>query len=315
MAKAKKIVVSVLGPAPLRGVNLHGQEAVDHMIQHWRNQLAPVLPDKPDLIVLPEACDRFPSHAMEERQAYYACRGEQLRDFFRRVASERQCHIAYSAARRMADGTYRNSTQLIDRQGEIVGVYNKNHLVPAETTQGGILCGKEAPVFATDFGTVAMAICFDLNFTELLEKYKAQHPDLVIFSSMYHGGLMQRYWAYQCRAHFIGAVAGDECTVINPVGETIARSTNYFPRVTASINLDCAVVHLDENWGRLQAAKDKYGRLVTVFDPGHLGAVLLTSEMPDISAADLIQEFGIETWDDYYDRSMAHRHSPGNMEP
>jgi len=314
-AKAKRIVVSVLGPAALYGVKLHGQEAVDNMIRHWQAQFATVLADKPDLIVVPEACDRYPSLPMAERKAYYDFRGDKILDFFRETAKKNHCYIVYSAARKLPDGTYRNSSQLIGRNGEIVGIYNKNHLVPSETTAGEILCGKDAPVFKTDFGTVALAICFDLNFDELLEKYAQQRPDLIIFSSMYHGGLMQGYWAYHCRAHFLGAIAGDECTVINPLGEKIARSTNHFSHLTTTINLDCKVIHLDENWAKLQAVKDKYGRGVTMFDPGHVGAVLLTSEMADKSIDDIIKEFKIETWDEYYARSMKHRHTPGNMEP
>lgn len=313
--RPRRITVASLGPCPPRNCKPHGQDAVARMISHWTAQIEPVLPDKPDLIVVPEACDRFPDHSMDERKRYYEQRGDQVRDAFSKIARANKCHIAYSAARLMPDGSYRNSTQLLDRQGEVVGVYNKNHLVPEETTEGGILCGKDAPVFDTDFGTVAMAICFDLNFMELLDKYKAQRPDLIIFSSMYHGGLMQAYWAYQCRSHFVGSIAGDECAAINPVGEVVARSTNYFPRMVTSLNLDCMVVHLDGNWGKLDAAKAKYGRGVTVFDPGHLGCVLLSSEMPDVSARDLVREFQMELWDEYYSRSMAHRHTPGNMEP
>lgn len=312
--KAKRITVSLLGPRPLYGVNLHGQAAVDHMIRHWEQELAWVLPDKPDLIVIPENCDLYPSHTIAEQKAYYDIRGDQIRDFFRRIAKANHCYVVYAAGRKMDDRSYRNSAQLIDRNGEIVGIYHKNHPVPHETTESGVLCGKDAPVFQTDFGRVALAICFDLNFHELLEKYAAQRPDLIIFSSMYHGGLMQDYWAYHCRSYFVGAVAGDECTVVNPLGRKIANSTNYYHHVTTTINLDGKVVHLDENWGKIQAAKLRYGQGLTVFDPGHVGAVLLTSEMPDRSAGDIIREFGIETWDEYYARSLKHRHTPGNME-
>jgi len=312
---ARFVTISSLGPAPLHeAVTLYGDNAVDYMIKHWQEQIAPVLADKPDLIVLPEACDRFPQHSIEERKAYYRIRGNKIRDFLAKTAQQNNCYIAYSATREMNDGTYRNSTQLIDRKGNVAGIYNKNHLVVDETLKGGILCGKNAQVFETDFGTLACAICFDLNFHELLEKYAAQNPDLIVFSSLYHGGLMQQYWAYRCRAHFVGAVAGVECAIINPVGEKIAWSTNYFNHVTSTVNLDCKVIHLDYNWTKLQAAKDKYGKGIRIFDPGYLGSVLLSSEMNDITVDDIIDELQIETWNEYYDRSMRHRHTPGNME-
>lgn len=319
MKARRRITISSLGPRPFAcyaGEAIpHGADAVETMKKHWQSFLDIVLPDKPDLIVVPEACDRFGQHTMEERKEYYTYRGNQIRDFFADVAQKHKCYIAYSAARKLEDGTYRNSTQLLDRSGNVVGIYNKNHVVPAETTKGGILAGKDAPVFETDFGRVCMAICFDLNFHELLEKYAVQRPDLIIFSSMYHGGLMQGYWAYHCRSYFVGSIAGAENTIINPLGDTVAHSTNYYPWISHSVNLDYQVVHLDENWGKLQKLREKYGPKVNVYDPGYVGAVLVSSEHESVTSEDMIKEFDIELWDHYYDRSMQHRHTPGNMEP
>ncbi len=310
---ASNVVVSALCPSALRG-KPSGQEAVDSMIEHWRQQLDFVLPDAPDLIVLPEACDRFPEQSIQERKEYYRFRGDKILNFFSGISKEHNCYIAYSAVRALPDGSFRNSTQLIDRSGKTAFIYNKNHLVISETEQGGILCGKEAVVFEADFGKVAFAICFDLNFHELLEKYAKQRPQLIVFSSMYHGGLMQNYWAYHCQSYFVGAVAGVQSSVVTPVGTLTAHSTNYFPRITASINLDCKVVHLDGNGQKLEALKNKYKRGVDIFDPGLLGSVLVSSNMEGISASDLIEEFEIELWDEYYARSLRHRHDPKNIE-
>jgi len=71
------------------------------------------------------------------------------------------------------------------------------------------------------------------------------------------------------------------------------------------MNLDFQVVHLDYNWEKLDKAKRKYGRGVSIYDPGKLGSVLLTSEMEDISSSEIIREFDIETWDEYYKRALA----------
>jgi predicted amidohydrolase len=306
---ANRITISAVGPNPPTGFRgIAGQAAVDAMQQHWTREIAQVLPDKPDLVVVPEACDRFPEHTREERLAYYRFRGNSMRDFFARIARDNHCYIAYSAARELPDGTWRNSTQIIDRQGSVVKIYDKNHVVIEETTEDGILCGRDSDPVATDFGSLSCAICFDLNFDEILAKTRANRPDVVVFCSMYHGGLMQSYWAYRCKSHFVGAIAGaPPSTVINPLGETLAESTNYFDFVTSRVNLDCCVVHLDCNWEKLAAARRKYGPGVVVHDPGNLGAVLVTSEMDAVSARDIVKELGIELWDDYYDRAMTHR--------
>ncbi len=313
---ARYVKISSLAPHPHEmSPDKDLNTCVGEMIGHWDAWLEKVLCDRPDLIVLPEACDRAPNFTLDRRLEYYRVRGDRILHHFMDVAKTHRCNIAYSAARLLPDGTYRNSTQFINRRGELDGIYNKNHLVDAEYLVGHILYGKDASIIQTDFGKVAGAICFDLNFKELREKYEKSQPELLVFSSMYHGGLMQNYWAYACRSYFVGSVAGDQCTVINPLGDLVARSTNYYPYVTADINLDYKVVHIDYNGEKFDAAKKKYGNEVKIYDPGHVGAVLLTSESEERSVDDIIKEFGIEIWDDYYARAMAERHAPGHIEP
>jgi predicted amidohydrolase len=305
---ANYVKLSAVGPAALIDPRPpHGQEAVDRMIEYWRGELRHVLVDRPDLAVVPEACDRYICHTTEERNAYCEIRGNQVRDAFAEIAKEHHCHVAYSAAREVRSGVWANSTQIIGRDGQILGAYDKNHPTIPEMEEHGVVPGTEAPLVRCDFGTVASAICFDLNFDELRLAYATARPDLIVFSSMYHGGLMQNYWAYSCRAHFIGAVAGLPCAVISPVGEVMAHSTNYYHYVTATVNLDCRVVHLDCNRERLVEMRDKYGARVSVHDPGLLGSVLVTSETDELTADDLVREFELEPLDDYFERSRAAR--------
>lgn len=285
------------------------QEMQDYM---WQN-IKKVLPDKPDLILLPEASDRFPAFTMEQRKAYYRHRGDRIRDFLRDVARENHCYIAYSAARYLPEEKtlpFRNSTQIIGRDGEIVGIYDKNHLVPFELDDGEIAYGTEAPVFELDFGRVACAICFDLNYTELLDQYAAQKPDLILFSSMYHGGTMQEIWAYTCRSYFACALGGRTLKpnrILNPFGETVATSTNYLNYVTTRINLDYELIHFDHHWEKLAAAKAKYGDRLTVYDPGFIGFVLVSYEDTDQTVRDVMKEFDMITTDEYFDNCRAHR--------
>jgi predicted amidohydrolase len=311
---ANYVKISTIGPRPLAENPGPGQAAVDRMLAFWKGKLAQVLPDRPDLIVLPEASDRYPVHSMAERLAYYRARGNQVRDLFGDIARKHRCHIAYSAAREMPDGTWRNSTQVIGRDGQVLGIYNKNHLVITETTEGGILCGRDAPLIECDFGRVGCAICFDLNFDEIRLKYVRARPDLILFSSMYHGGLMQGYWAYSCRAHVVTSIAGLPSAILSPVGNVLASTTNYFDFVTTTVNLDCQVVHLDFNWEKLKAMKAQYGPKVSIYDPGYLGAVLIASESDEMTIDDLIETYEIERLDDYWARSLAHRHDPRNVE-
>ncbi|MBE0537188.1 MAG: carbon-nitrogen hydrolase family protein [Phycisphaerae bacterium] len=308
----RHVTIAALGSRPLAvPADTAPQAIVNRMIGHWKGRLAQVLPDKPDLIVLPEVCDRPSGLSQDKVLEYYGVRKDQVRDFFASVAKDNRCYIVYSAKRAAADGTWRNSSVLLDRNGAVAATYDKNYPTIGEI-DGAILPGPEICVADCDFGRVGFAICFDLNFDELRLRYAKAKPDLMIFSSVYHGGLMQAYWAYSCRCHFVGAVSGLPSEIYNPLGERIASSTNYFDYTVATVNLDTCLAHLDYNWGRLRSLKEKYGPRVTITDPGHLGSVLISSNTDGLTAKALAREFDIELLDDYFDRATDYRNKHFN---
>ena len=87
----------------------------------------------------------------------------------------------------------------------------------------------------------------------------------------------------------------------------VASSTNYYNYAVATVNLDRKLVHLDNNWEKLTSLKKKYGDQVSISDPGCIGAVMITSEHDSISVGQMIDEFGIQLLDDYFNQSRAVR--------
>ena len=71
-------IATIGAPSPHLDLNQEPQELVDQMIEFWRNELAPVLPDKPDLIVLQEVCDRPAGMNIDLQLKYFKVRGDQL---------------------------------------------------------------------------------------------------------------------------------------------------------------------------------------------------------------------------------------------
>lgn len=276
-----------------------------------KKQIDDVLSDSPDLVVFPECANRYIPNTRPELREYYKYLEDRIVEFFKPIAVDNNTNIAYSAVRYTGideEKPFCNSTIYIDRSGAICGTYDKNHLVIEENTEGDIRYGTEANLIELDFGKVASVICFDLNFDELLYKYEKQNPDLIVHCSMYHGGhKRQAQWAYTCRSYFIGAVSDLPCTIMNPYGDIVSESTNYTRHTSARINIDYALCHIDYNWKKILAAKNKYKTALNVYDPGLVGSVMLSCESSEMKVRDIISEFDIETLDDYMKRAREHR--------
>ncbi len=292
-----------MAPALTMGATSSFDNMIDNAIRLLNEKLSQIMPDRPDLVLTPECCDNYFDLDEAERFGYYLKRGNKIRDFCSETAAKNRCYIGYSALRQDGNGHWRNSLQMIGRNGEVVDVYDKNHPTIHEIKHRKIKCGDRAKVMQLDFGTVACAICFDLNFAELRNLYIRQKPDIILFASMYHGGLMQAYWAYACRAFFAGSIWRNPSSIISPAGKMIATTTNYTETVTARINLDRIICHLDYNRDKFTQLKNKYGAEVTIDDPGQLGSVIVSSESDRFSAQDLKVEFGLEELDEYLSRS------------
>jgi len=304
---ARYVKISTIG-APLITVDdsLSFVEAIAVIEEYLISIIKPVLPDKPDLILLTEMCDVPTNYNVPKREEFLRHRGDSHLRFFGKLARENHCNIAFCTYRFGAGDYTLNTTYVIDREGSIAGQYSKNHIVIPQESAQNVRSGTKAPIIELDIGRVACAICFDLNFDVLRTTYKALKPEIILFSSMYHGGIVQQFWAQSCRSYFVGAIAHSRpSSIISPMGEILAYSTNYTGHVTATINLDYAMAHFDHHHEKFAALKEKYGARVEIFEPGNIGYVQISSQCPDISAAQMLEEFEIMPLDDYLEGALA----------
>lgn len=305
---SEKIKISTIVPPLIRPDSGSAEAFVVQVSKHIRNELEKVLPERPDFILLPEVCD-VPADETSgfSRQEFFRIRGNRIYDMLAETAAQNNCNIGYSTDFFDPEGKLVNGIRFIGRSGKLLGGYQKNFPTTGEMEEG-IKAGTKHQVIKTDCGKLAGVICFDLNFDELRLAYAAQQPDIIMFSSFYHGGLMQQYWAYSCRSFFVGAVSPSltmPSAIIAPNGRVLAETTNYFNYATAVINLDRVLLHLDFNWPKLTEIKKKYGPAVEIDDTGKLASVLLYSNSDDFTAADLVREYELETLDDYLLRAGA----------
>jgi len=263
--------------------------------------------DKPDLILLTEGCmqNTPPGASREEKDATAEPlpKPGPITGFLMRKAAQHRAYIMGSYWRKAPKGPGRfNSAVLIDRQGKLVGYYDKMFPTIGEM-EGGILPGRGAVVFDTDFGRIGAMVCFDFNFTELLAEYKQQGVELICFLSNFRAGRLIPAAALQNQCFIASSVPEENGVIVDPLGRTLAESSHYGRIIFAQVNLDSRVVHIDYNAEPVRRMKEKYGPQVKVETASPEAVYLLSSLHPEKSMDAMIAEFGIETLDDYLNRA------------
>ncbi len=304
-ARRREIVVSVIGLA--RPSFKLEEASVAKVIGYWTKGIDREIANRPDLVVLPENCDILNGLKSPDKAKWIRMRGTKVREALQTYAAKHRCYIVYSAHRERTDGRFANSCTLIDRAGKIVATYDKNFPMTSEmdSPEFPIVPGTEAVVVDTDFGRLGFAICFDLNFPELMRAYAAKKPDVVVFASAFDGDFLQRAWARECQAYVVSATVGAALPgrVIDPAGGELRNENYYMPTFTAQINTNFRVMHLDFNREKFPDVIRKYGRRVTIRNPGSVGTVTLVSNDPDLPVDKVMEEFSLEPLSDHFARS------------
>ena len=307
MSKNVKVATFSFTPISIK-YKSENQTTTEFMIAWLDKNINQVLPDKPDLIVLPECCDRPLDMSADEVRNYYLEKGDQIIKYLKKKARENHCYIAFDAWRSIGDNKGFNSCQMIDRNGEVIGIYDKNYVTFGDTANYNTHCGEDITIFDCDFGRVGTVVCFDMNFAELRQKYKEAKPDMLLFPSNYHGGPARAFYAFDVRSYLVASCGYDvPGEIISPIGESLGITTNHYNYIVRTVNLDYAVIHLDFNWDKLRAAKEKYGEKVKIHDIGFGGVIMLTSESEEFTAQDIVKEFDITLVDEYLAQARAHR--------
>lgn len=299
---SRKIKISVLsGSRTLKSADSAGK-SIEIMKKYWKDRFGQVVCDRPDFIVLPEACDRFLDMDSGMIHEYNEIRTIEIPSFFSGLAREYDTAVVYNTKLNK-----KNTTVACSRTGEKAGEYIKVFPMISEMEEG-VIPGDKANVFRFDaIEKAGFVTCFDLNFNELRDEYIELKPEVIFFSSMYHGGLMQKTWAYTTRSFFVSSICGRECAVTAPNGRVLAKSTNYTDFCTAEINLDSELIHLDYNRDKFGDIKNKYGSGIIIDDIGQLGSALFSCEMEDKTMSDIISEFDLIRLDDYFNHSREER--------
>jgi hypothetical protein len=204
-------------------------------------------------------------------------------------------------------GVYWNSAVVIDRKGEILGIYDKVHPVTTSSDytlfENGTSPGDEdPPVFDLDFGRVGIQICFDAGFPETWQALEDKGARIVFWPSDYNGGFPLQVYAWLHHYYVISSVGADKSRIIDPLGSILDETNDLTSVVCRNINTDYMVCHYDFNYAipdRIMASYPGQVELRTDLDSAHF---LVEPRDESVTISRLQAEFGFESTFTYHQR-------------
>ena len=140
-----------------------------------------------------------------------------------------------------------NTAVLLDRSGNIAGKYRKIHLPRGEWTKG-ITPGDSYPVFQTDFGTIAIQICYDWFFPEPTAIFALQGAEIIFAPTwgntlpdkdgQVNGESTFRVRARDNGVYMVPSVYSGNSLIIDPMGKILASSNGEKGLFWAEVDLN-----------------------------------------------------------------------------
>ena len=198
-----------------------------------------------------------------------------------------------------------NSSLLIDRKGNIAGVYHKTHPVkseifPDQAIKGGsIVPGDiDQPVFETDFGKVGMQICYDAYWSDGWDNLRDKGAEVVFFSSAMPGGRILNHYASKNEFYIISST-GSDARVIDKSGNDLDCTSDFIRYAWATINLNKVNADVWPANTRIAELYKKYGNRIGIRAWTNTDVITIESLDPNLNIMHVIKEFDIPVFSEY----------------
>ena len=211
--------------------------------------------DSMDLIVLPEMAD-IPCLAPSKELSDAASHKFNARLLETCADLARRCHaMVFVCARSNGEKGERNSTYAFNRQGEIVGLYHKQHLTPGEVKKIRLdsdytFCHSEPTVIEMEGLRFGFLTCYDFYFYEAFANMARQKLDIIIGCSHQRSDthrsleLSSAFLAYNTNAYVVRSSVsmdensdiGGDSLVAAPTGEILLSMKSRVGLATVEID-------------------------------------------------------------------------------
>lgn len=226
-------------------------------------------------------------------------------------AKEHECYVIcpilireeVQSGRKFSDRTY-NAAIVIDRQGRIIGRYCKIRPTEGELHRGICPGPNDPPVFETDFGTIGIQICFDVNWHGQWQRLREKGAKIVFFASAYPAARQIRTLAWLNQYFVVTSTISRPASIYDITGETLATTGKFQQWAGAVVPLGKTVFEIDFHVSKMREIQKKYGSRVEVTWYHDDDLVTLASLDPVLTVQDLICEYELTPHRDYILRTQ-----------
>ncbi len=256
------VMQSFWGPYPGLDKRLADLAAiVDRMAGESKNRYGRGL----DLAVLPEAAitGEVGGDALSRSVAFAG----PVANTFTRKARDNRCYIVVPTFLRESNDARRcsNAAVLVDRKGEVAGIYRKVHLVVSgdgKSMEGGSSPGKEFPVFNCDFGKLAIQICYDMEFDRGWQELARKGAELIAWPTQSPQTAQPAARAMQHRCYIVSSTWRNNASVFEPTGKIAAEVRPPEQVLVHELDLSYSILPWSSKLRNGQALREKFGEKI-----------------------------------------------------
>jgi predicted amidohydrolase len=173
------------------------------------------------------------------------------------------------------------------------------HPTENELAEGTVPGDTEPSVFETDFGTIGIQICFDINWWDNWKRLKQKGAKIVFFPSAYPAARQLSALALMTQTYVVSSAIRGTSQIYDITGQSLAASGHHQPWAAAALPIGKRLFEIDFHADKARAIQKKYGSKVELLFLHDDDWFTLASLDPDVATEDIIAEFGLTPLDDY----------------
>ncbi len=218
-----------------------------------------------DLAILPEVA--ITGEAGSDALARSVSFNGPVGDTFMRTAQRHHCYIVVPTYLRESNDAKRcsNAAVLVDRRGQVAGIYRKVHLVPSgdgNTMESGSSPGQETPVFDCDFGKLAIQICYDMEFDYGWRELARKGAELIAWPTQSPQTSQPAARAMEQRCYIVSSTWRNNASVFEPTGKIVAQLKPPEQLLVQELDLSYAILPWSSKLRNGKALQEMYGEKI-----------------------------------------------------